>query len=266
MNSKGPARMSIWISCKYILIVHLICRYESHTAKIRGGSAIHILPFVINFESLSTKIESIVAEWVAIDGDMSRVTSTRSDNSSLLPSPFQSVELGSDEGKYSSEALNMSTTGRLYPGELLRKMADDFYLIVLPEIYGAIEYHASNHERHGQRIRLENYAFLRIGLQSLPLKRASLLREYCSKAADQRNLALKLYMDEMIQDSKLSPFHRLADATKDSDYIPRTSGDAEAILQCTESEIEAALQSIKSKLEKELGVESPYLVGVALER
>jgi hypothetical protein len=216
---------------------------------------------------LSTKIEAIVAEWVAKDGCMSRVTSTRSDNSSLLPSPFQSVELGSDEANQSSESLSVNTKDvHVYPGELLRKMADDFYLTVLPEIYGAVEYHASSHERHGQRIRLENYAFLRISLQSLPLKRASLLREYCTKAADQRNAALKLYIDEMIQDSKLSSFHRFADAIKDSNGTNNMIADAKLILQCTESEIEAALQSIKTKLEKELGVESPYLVGVALER
>ena len=224
------------------------------------------MPFVINFESLSTKIEAIVTEWVAKDGDISRVTSTRSDNSSLLPSPFQSVELGSEEANQSSESLHVNTKDHMYPGELLRKMADDFYLTVLPEIYGAIEYHASSHERHGQRIRLENYAFLRISLQSLPLKRASLLREYCTKAADQRNAALKLYIDEVIQDSKLSSFHRFTDATKDLNSTNKMIADANLILQCTESEIEAALQSIKSKLEKDLGVESPYLVGVALER
>jgi hypothetical protein len=200
-----------------------IKRFDSRSGTV---NSLHILPFVVHFEYIAQKIEAIVAEWTAKDG-------TRSP-------PLQNAKGQKDEW------------GSM-PGTLLRYMADELYQSILPTIFKAIEASALEHDKYKERIRLENYAFLRISLQSLPIKSSDILNEYCSASADGRSQSLKSYVAQIMSNSDLKVF-----------LLP------DACLKITQTfnsgaTFEEALTRMIHKLRKDVG-DTSFLVKVVWER
>jgi len=204
----------------------------------KHGSSIHILPFVCNFERLANKMEAVVAEWVAKDGSL-----TPSKQSPKAASPFQE-----DSDKTSSDAL--------VPGTTVRTMADELYQRVLPRIFSVVDGVAKEYEKHQERIKLENYAFLRISLQALPVKSSPTLKQYCTAAAEGRNSAIKSYIQAILKQSGMEHVCLVTDGR---------NVDADGKLLVNPAEFEAALIGAQRRITKDLG-DGSYLVHVVWER
>ena len=208
----------------------------------KHGGSIHILPFVCNFERLANKMEALVAEWVAKDGSL-----TPSKQSPKASSPFQ---------EDSDKACPNAHSDALIPGTTVRTMADALYQRVLPCIFSVIDGVATEYEKHQERIKLENYAFLRISLQALPIKSSPTLKQYCTAAAEGRNSAIKSYIQTILKQSGMENICLVTDGRHD---------DADATLLGNPADFEAALIGVKRRITKDLG-DGSYLVHVVWER
>ena len=187
---------------------------------------------------------------------------TGPDPKRTLVSPFQSTDAAPDSLAVSGMADEDWNPQRVSPLETMRQMADDFYSSILPEIFQAVEHHALQNARHAQRIRMENYAFLRISLQSLPLKQVPVLKQYCTLTADSRNQSLKAYVDEQLKEAKLGTLLHLSEA----DFFDEGSIELAELLTMPRQDIETKVNAIRSKVQKDLSLSSPYLVQVVLDR
>lgn len=237
---------------------------QEHGPIIRGGSSIHIIPFIVNFEAIAMRIESSVGEWLVKDGSI--VQSTRNvvptrgkDGASPLLSPFESIDI------VNSVSHSESVT-KTPPGEICRMMADQLYSEALPQMFEAVENQSQQFEKHVHRIRLENFAYLRISLQSLPLKQAPMLKAFCTKAADERNSALKAYVDQNLIEAKFGQLIRVAEQLSQGQDIDDMDREAISRIDLDDPEVYSRLQVIKGKLRKELEESSPYLINVVWER
>lgn len=211
-----------WVAFR-LEIDNAIQRFDSRSGMVNN---LHILPFVVHFEFIAHKMEAIVAEWVAKDGN--------------LPPSLQN-----GEGQKDGEAM--------LPGLLLRSMADELYQSFLPTIVKAIEAFAIEHDKYKERIRLENYAFLRISLQSLPVKSSQVLKEYFISSADGRNKAINAYMTQIMSNSDLRVF------------VEPDPGSRVLTCFTNGASFEEALTRLMNKLRKDFG-DTSFLIQVVWER
>ena len=240
-------------------------------ASTRSGSSIHIFPFVANFESLANAMEAIAAEWVAKDGSLPVSSDSQESRnpSSILPlSPFQSPQ-GSVEfdmvpqmSAASSGSFSLPTTT---PSQRIRHMADELYAKVLPSMFKAIESKTSEHEKHKERIRLENYAFLRISLQALPVKQSRILKQYCTRAAEGRNTSLKAYIHSILTENDLEALCDIPDSQKGK-AIPSMDVAVFQTLIDDRETFQSKLNAVQNRIKKDLGESASYLVNVVWER
>ncbi|KAI8107664.1 hypothetical protein M9435_002692 [Picochlorum sp. BPE23] len=237
----------------------------------RSGSSIHIFPFVANFESLANAMEAIAAEWVAKDGSMLASSDSQESQNpgTILPlSPFQSPQ-GSVEfdmvpqiSAASSGSFSLPTST---PSQRIRHMADELYAKVLPSIFSAIESKTSDHDKHKERIRLENYAFLRISLQALPIKQSKVLKQYCTRAAEGRNASLKAYIHSILAENDLEALCDIPDSQKGKS-IPSIDVAVFQPLIDDPDTFQSKLNAVRNRIKKDLGESASYLVNVVWER
>ena len=209
--------------------IHLAIRERWKEIRSRAASAeIHVLPFVANFEYIAGRIEAIVAEWIAKEGVM-----TAPSLSSTLPS---------------SAATS----------QMVRRMADNMYSLVLPEIVKTVEIFSGDHEKHKDRIKMENYAFLRTSMQSLGASKSSeVLKRHSDEAARLRDSAVKSYVSNLMIQSLL--FKPLAGTE------PLVRGDELDTVFDDLSAIETALRYVSKAVQRDFGASS-YLVRVVWDR
>jgi hypothetical protein len=299
------------------------------------GSAmrgLHVMPFVVNFEALASKIESAVGDWAQRDApaatsrpeqaskaaagqatQTSNVTQVaeRTPSPLLLPvSPFQS-EITPPSGEQSKRqppsnpSINQGTNMPInkhsreiaatrWPGVYLRQLAEDFYDRLLKTMLGCIEAHAHADVKHSSRLRLENYAFLRLSLQKLPVSKSPVLQRVCSEAAAQRNAAMAAYVDQQLEYLKLDTVMALADhltrleegltpnaessATAVESKSGRGSGaginvassleagEMRSIIVNAEIGLEKRLLAARQRMHKHFGASSPWLIDVVWEK
>lgn len=209
-----------------------IRKYEARSGQV---SSLHILPFVVNFESIANNMEAIVTEWTSKDLNIPRSLHKQSQEANGIDSA-------------------QMPTGSM-PGMLLRRMADELYQRVLPTIFKVIEGFSQDHEKYKERIRLENYAFLRISLQSLPVKSSHVLKEYSSASADGRNDALNAYVNQIMADSELIYFLNIDSENHAKIYEQFSNGPS----------FEQTLSNIVNKIRKDIG-DTSFLMNVIWER
>lgn len=211
-----------------------IQRFDSRSGL---ASSLHILPFIVHFEYIAQKMEAIVAEWVAKDGTLPASLQSPSHHESQ-----ESVEEGQDQ---------MATS--MMPGALLRKMADEVYQSVLPAIFTAVDAFATQHDKYKERIRLENFSFLRISLQSLPVKSSQMLKQYCNASLEYRNKALNAYVTQIMSNSDLGFLENHDGCSKLCEVFPEGPS------------FEATLTRMMKKLRKDVG-DTSFLIKVVWER
>lgn len=136
----------------------------------RSASDIRVLPYVANFEFISSNVESAVADWAAREGV-----------------------------KYPSKIS--PSGGPAGTADRVRLMADDLYARVIPLILRTIESFSENHEKHKFRIQLENYAYMRTSLQALGAKSSEVLTRHSAEAAELRDTAVRSYVSELMKES-----------------------------------------------------------------
>ena len=197
---------------------------RSRWKEMRSRSDIRVMPFVVNTEYIAGRAEAIVADWVAKGGSTKTVTT--------------------------STAATTSTGARL------RGMADGLYSLVLPEIFKTIELFARDHEKHSDRIRIENYAFLRTGLQALGAKSSGVLKSSSDEAAKRRDSAVKAYVSRALTQSLL--LAPLAGSEQ-------LAGDELRAVFADPSAVETALRFVTKTIQRDFGGES-YLVRVVWDR
>lgn len=191
---------------------------RSRGKEMRSRSDIRVMPFVVNTEYIAGRAEAIVADWVAKGGSTKTVTTST--------------------------------------GARLRGMADGLYSLVLPEIFKTIELFARDHEKHSDRIRIENYAFLRTGLQALGAKSSGVLKSSSDEAANRRDSAIKAYVSRALTQSLL--LAPLAGSEQ-------LAGDELRAVFADPSAVETALRFLTKTVQRDFGGES-YLVRVVWDR
>jgi len=162
----------------------------------------------------------------------------------------------------SSGSFSLPTTT---PSQQIRHMADELYAKVLPSMFKAIESKASEHEKHKERIRLENYAFLRISLQALPVKQSRILKQYCTRAAEGRNTSLKAYIHSIMTENDLEALCDIPDSQKGK-AIPSMDVAVFQTLIDDRETFQSKLNAVQNRIKKDLGDSASYLVNVVWER
>ena len=291
-----------------------------------NARAVHVLPFVVLFESVADKLETSIADWTQRDGPLpssnnpmgsstavgglpprvpSNLSLPGSNNitptTGLLPvSPFQSTpgsiqstavktggalttptngptESGGKNVVFPSDGSSPVGAMLIRPSAAVRAMADVLYAQILDAMQLAIESHASMNPKHGPRVKLENYSFLRLSLQGLPLAQAPVLQKKWQEAASLRNVALAANVEQQLEVLKLDRLVQLGGQL--AEMAASGLGPAEAKARLAWSAIEARqaiaaanagldkrMQTARQKLQKHLGSSSPYLVDVVWDR
>ena len=194
----------------------------------RSANDIRVLPYVVNFEYISSRVESVIAEWAAKEG-VTSVSSQPSDPSA----PVAAV------------ATTTST---------VRGMADDLYARVLPEIFKTIDIFSKEHDKFKYQIQMENYAFLRTSMQALGgIKSSKILMRYSAEAAEHRDKAVRSYVSNLMTDSVLLQ----ALVGSEQGDVTGNKEDVFADLAA----FETALGYVSKAVRRDLG-ESSYLIRV----
>ena len=268
-------------------------RQYDGTSAMSGHSArnIHVLPFIVNFEAVATRIEASVSYWddrdlVANSNAREAVnihppTTTTEDG--LRPSPFES----SSTTSATTPPTQTTQTTLPSPSVATRSMADAFYTQIIDAALVSIETHASQDSKHGPRVRLENYAFLRLSLQSLPASpsgsgsgaaAASVLTQRCAEAAQLRNTALSVCVDQQLEsvlklDRLVGLGLQLATLASQgvgpaevAGHVQWSSADARQAVSTAAAGLDKRLGEARKSLHKNLDGSSPYLVDVIWDR
>jgi len=167
----------------------------------------------------------------------------------------------------------------------IRSLADAFYKQVVQAIVNAVEAHAAVDAKHGPRVQMENYAFLRLSLQGLPLSNSPVLHTFCSEAASRRNAAVVAYVDQLAASAKLVPVLQLSaqlgmtggntchDGTAggtagDGDFAAQkmSASEAKQVVSAASVGLEKRLARARQRVVKHFGGSSPYLITVVWER
>jgi hypothetical protein len=163
------------------------------------------------------------------------------------------------------------------PSPAARTAANAFYDRVLGAAAAAVEHHAEADAKSGARLRLENYAFLRLALQGLPAAPGSALQRHCTDAAASRNAALAAYTEQRLAELKLSPLleigQRLAagragrEGADGGESAPPSAQELRQGLAATAAAgLDKRAAAVHAQLHKHLASSSPYLIGVVWER
>ncbi len=223
------------------------------------------------------------------------VKSPSASHGALKPSPFEALETSSTTSSSftaatssgivtspSSEKQTLLSRGgssmvALTPAAAVRALADSLYNQVLEAMLVSVEVHAAHDAKHAPRIKLENYSFLRLSLQGLPLAQAPILQKKCSEAANLRNTALAACVEQQLEILKLDKLVHLsgqlaemgASGISPADAVNRlhwTSADARQAISAAASGLDKRFATARQKLHKHLGSSSPYLIDVVWER
>lgn len=208
----------------------------------------------------------------------------------LKPSPFEAMDQNStsvagiaapsNQSSSSSQHISLSRGGSMVaitPAAAVRALADSLYNQVLDAMLASVESHAAHDVKHAPRIKLENYSFLRLSLQGLPLSQAPVLQKKCSEAATLRNTALAACVEQQLEILKLDKLVHLAGQLAEfgaSGISPSeagarlqwTSADARQAVSAAASGLDKRFSTARQKLHKHLGASSPYLIDVVWER
>lgn len=114
------------------------------------------------------------------------------------------------------------------PGNVLRELVDGAYQSWLGAMCGAIEALGAADAKHASRLRLENYAFLHLALQSLPLARSPALAGFASQAGGLVDRSLSAYVEQQVENVKLT---RLLEFSRRLDEAIASVGSEEVHLQ-----------------------------------
>ena len=148
--------------------------------------------------------------------------------SELQPSPFASRFHDSLQGTDASASLSMTESPNQHvfeesrghepiapftsPGASLKAIAEACYEQLLSSTIDSIENHAAVDSKHSPRLRIENYAFLRLSLQKLPSGDSPVLQKYKRKVAEKRNAAVSEYVKQQIKNMKLESLFAMKNA------------------------------------------------------
>ncbi|PRW58682.1 exocyst complex component SEC3A [Chlorella sorokiniana] len=170
------------------------------------------------------------------------------------------------------------------PGDVLRELVDGGYEAWVRAIMAAVETAGATDAKHGTRLRLENYAFLQLGLQALPLDSTPVLAAFAGQAAAAKDRAMAGYIEQQVDYFK---FTRVLEFSRKLDETMAAGGSAEVHLQLqfqpaevrqllssTTTGLDKKLVQVYQRVQKHLGASSAYLVdqvwdkleGICLER
>jgi hypothetical protein len=217
----------------------------------------------------------------------------------LKPSPFEALDCslsnqsstdGGDNGGSTSGGNGSSLEKQgsflqrggssmltIAPAAAVRVLADTLYHRVLDTMLVSVESHAAHDAKHAPRIKLENYSFLRLSLQGVPLAQAPVLQKRCSEAGTLRNAALAECVEQQTEILKLDKLVNLAGQLAElcassmspaevGNRIQWTSADARQAVAAAASGLDKRFATARQKLHKHLGNSSPYLIDVVWER
>lgn len=102
-----------------------------------------------------------------------------------------------------------SQIGRALPFDAVRARVDDAYQRILGVVMLAVEHTAAGDAKHGDRLKLENYAFLRACLEEF-LERTPVLKTFHTEASVREQAALSIYVDQQIEYLRLTRVLELA--------------------------------------------------------
>jgi len=292
-------------------------RHYDGKSGIGSYSSVHVLPFIVNLEAVASRIEGIVTDWTQRDlssnnsrsrspsptkvpiataqnnnGDEdsnAQLASVKNPAPTLKPSPFEvldqsSTGVAADSNQVSSGGSQQVSLSRgvssmvaMTPAAAVRVLADSLYNQVLDAMLTSVEFHAAHDAKHAPRIRLENYSFLRLSLQGLPLSQAPVLQKKCSEAATLRNTALAACVEQQLEILKLDKLVHLAgqfaefgasgiSPAEAGNRLQWTSADARQAVSAAATGLDKRLSSARQKLHKHLSASSPYLIDVVWER
>ena len=273
-----------------------------------SGRSVHVLPFVVNFEAVAGGAEHMVTELIQRERETgagagaagaAMDTSSPLSTSSLThatpgtvglmrPSPFETNSSNVDAttvnnmnmkkpplspSSFSSPGTSVMLSMLPSPSSAVRAMADALYYPVLEAIHRAVESSAAHDSKHGPRVRLENYSFLRLSLQGLPLTQAPVLQQESNNAAVLLSDALTAYVEQQLEILKLDRLVYLADQLEELAGAGMGPAEAAARLQLTAADTRQAISmaavgldkrllTARQKLHKHLGPSSPYLVEI----
>lgn len=233
-----------------------------------GMRTIHILPFIASFQAVATRLEGAYEEWNTLSRN-SASSVTESPLSALKPSPFEQ-----------RSTLDRGAQGeaKRRPAVEVRALVDEFYARILPCMLEAIEDQAVE-SKHGARIRLENYALLRLELQNPPLSRVESLEKVSAEVGKRRNAALTVYVEQQIAGlgSQMAPLVQLGFQLAELAASGLSPSEAATRVPWTEDSLRLAMDAVATGLEKQLrtsrmglfkslGESSLYLVDVVWEK
>lgn len=238
-----------------------------------GMRTIHILPFIASFQAVATRLESSYEEWVTLS--RTSVTTRSVAESPLIPlkpSPFEQTILSTDEREQAEEQATRS------PAAEVRALIDQFYARILPCILRAIEDQAVE-SKHGTRIRLENYALLRLELQNPALLRVGSLEKIGKEVGKRRNAALTVFVEQQIAalGPGMTPLVQLGfqlaelaasglSPSEAATRVPWTEDSLRSAMNAVSVGLDKQLRSVRMGLIKSLGESSLYLVDVVWEK
>jgi len=244
-----------------------IARFDGTSAL--GMRTIHILPFIASFQAVATRLEGACEEWNTLSRTSASSVTESPYRSALKPSPFEQ-----------RSTLNRGAQGeeKRRPAVEVRALVDEFYARILPCMLEAIEDQAVE-SKHGARIRLENYALLRLELQNPLLSRVESLEKVSAEVGKRRNAALTVYVEQQIAGlgSQVAPLVQLGFQLAELAASGLSPSEAASRVPWTEDSLCLAMGTVATGLEKQLrtsrmgllkslGESSLYLVDVVWEK
>lgn len=260
-----------------------IQKFDGKSA-LGGPSSVHVLPFVVNLEAVASRVDNIVMEWAQREGAAAATAPVQtqtapSDQSNAGTtrrlSPFES-DAGSGDLGLKLPAVPAGVAPASF-AKAVTSMAEAFFRRVLDAMVEAIEAHAGGDPKHGPRVRLENYAFMRLTLQGFSASSSPVLHKYCSEAASRRNTAVAAYVENLVEEAKLTPALHLASqlmqqvgagvpAAEAPSRLDMSPGEARQVASAAGTGLEKRLVGVRQRISKQMASSSPYLVDVVWER
>ncbi|GMH40758.1 hypothetical protein BSKO_08662 [Bryopsis sp. KO-2023] len=231
--------------------VAAIDRYEGRSRS--NVKNLHVLPFVANFAVLAHRVEMLLT--IVDDG-------SGLDRQESLPA--KSVEPTSPSSSGSQELA--SSVDR---GGPVRKEVDLAYMRIVGSMFATLERIAATNPKHGDRLRLENYAYFEESARPL-VRHVQALQKFCEQAVTNLDEAMQRYVQQQLEYGRLWKIFefsiKIEEHIRDvgTADVPFQAGfssqDLRALLSSTMTSTDKKLASMYSRVKKHLGDAAPKLL------
>eukprot|EP00887_Chlorella_sp_A99_P005461 scaffold1.g5461.t1 len=175
-----------------------------------------------------------------------------------------------------------AAAGAAAPGAAVRACADSAYERLGKAVLGAVDALGASDGKHGQRLRLENHAFLLLGLRALPAEPAPVLAACMEQAQGLKDGAMADYVEQQVGGKPRIEYAKLSRVVEFSQKLDRllqsvrreevhfqqhfTPGEVRQLLSAAGSGLDKRVGATRARVRKHLGASSPYLVDEVWER